>query len=152
MASLTTNKLRALLLNPSLTPTLNLLTDTIKVMLVNTAYVPDKDHDFVSSITGSSNEISGTGYSAGFGAAGRKTLASKTVTQDNSGDVAYFSAANLTWTAINAGTIGAIAIIKEVTSDADSPILAVVDLSPDIVTNGGDFTINWAAGGLFNIG
>ena len=149
MASLTTNKLRTLLLNRGI----DLLGDTIKVMLVNTSYTPDKDHDFVSSITGgTTKEISGTGYSAGFGAAGRKTLASKTVTQDNTNDVAYLSAANLTWTAIDSGTVGAVAVIKEVTSDADSPILAVFDLIPDIVTNSGDFTITWAAGGLFNIG
>ena len=45
------------------------LNDTIKVMLVTSAYTPDQDaHDFKDDIT---NEISGTGYTAG--GAGRET-------------------------------------------------------------------------------
>lgn len=148
MASVTTNKARTLLLNTGI----NLLTDTIKVMLVNTSYVESKSHDFVSSITGgTSKELSGTGYTAGFGGSGRKTLSSKTVTQDNTNNKAYFDAADVTWTAINAGTVGFVAVIKEVTSDSDSPIIAIIDVSPDIVTNGGDYTVQWATDGLFNL-
>lgn len=148
MASITTNKLRELLLNHGI----DLLADTIKVMLVDTTYTPDKDHDFVASITGgTSKELSGTGYTAGFGGSGRKTLASKTVTKDNGADVAYFDAADVTWTAINADTAGFVAVVKEITTDADSPLLALVDVSPDVATNGGDYTVTWAADGLFKI-
>jgi hypothetical protein len=148
VASITSNKLRQLLLNSGI----NLLTDTIKVMLVSSAYTPDKDHDFVTSITGgSSKELSGTGYTAGFGGAGRKTLASKTVTKDDTNDIAYFDAADTTWLTISAGTAAYAAVIKEVTDDTDSPILAVVDVSPDIPTNGGDYTVQWAATGIFKI-
>lgn len=148
MASITTNKLRALLLNNGI----DLLSDTIKVMLVGTSYTPDKDHNFVNSITAAtSKEISGTGYTAGFGGAGRKTLSSKTVTQDDTNDVGYFDAADVSWTAIDAGTVGFACIIKEVTADTDSPLLCVVDVSPDVATNGGDYTIQWAADGIFKI-
>lgn len=153
MASLTSNKLRQLLLQAaSGAPALDLLANTIKVMLVDPSYVPDKDHDFVSSITGApSKELTGTGYVAGFGGAGRKTLASKTVTKDNGADVAYFDAADVTWAGITAGTVGFAVVIKEVTSDADSPILAVVDITPDVGTAGNDYTIQWPADGLFKI-
>jgi hypothetical protein len=153
VASLSTNKLRQLLLQAaSASPALNLLSDTIKVMLVSPSYTPDKDHDFVDSITGgSSKELTGTGYVAGFGGSGRKTLASKTVTKDNTNDIAFFDAADVTWTGINAGTVGFVAVIKEVTTDADSPLLAVIDISPDVVTNGSDYTEQWAADGLFKI-
>ena len=49
------------------------LNDTIKGMLTTVTYVPDQDaHDYKSDVT---NEVSGTGYTAG-GA----TLANKTVT------------------------------------------------------------------------
>src|SRR3990172_10804047 len=98
MASLSSNRLRRLLLDTGI----NLLTDTIKVMLTTAAYVPDKDHSFASQVT---NELSGTGYAGGFGGSGRKALAAKTVTQDDAGDVAYFDAADLTWSAISAGTV-----------------------------------------------
>lgn len=148
MASLTSNKLRALLLNAGI----NLLSDTIKVMLVSSAYTPDKDHNFVSSITGgTSKELSGTGYTAGFGGSGRKTLAGKAVTQDDTNDVAYFDANDVTWTAINAGTAAYAVVLKEVTDDTASPILCVVDVSPDVATNGGDYTITWAADGVFKL-
>jgi hypothetical protein len=152
--SLTSNKLRQLLLqSTSGSPALDLLGNAnIKVMLVGTGYTPDKDHDFVDSITGgSSKELSGTGYVAGFGGSGRKTLASKTVTKDNTNDVAFFDAADVTWTAINAGTVAYAVVIKEVTNDADSPILATLTISPNIVTNGSDYTEQWAADGLFKI-
>jgi hypothetical protein len=148
MASITTNKLRTLLLNAGI----DLLSNTIKVMLVQASYTPDPDHNYVNSITAAtSKEISGTGYAAGFGGSGRKTLASKTVTQDDTNDVAYFDALDVTWTAIDAGTVGFAAIIKEVTTDSDSPLLCVVDVSPDVPTNGGDYTIQWAALGIFKV-
>lgn len=149
MASLTTNKLRQLLLNAGI----DLLSDTIKAMLVGSGYTPDKDHDFVASITGggTSYELSGTGYTGGFGGSGRKALASKAVTKDDSADVAYLDAADLTWTAIDAGTVAYVAIIKEGTSDADSPLLCVVDVEPNVVTNGGDYEVVWAADGICKI-
>lgn len=147
MASLTSNKLRTLLLNTGI----NLLSDTVKVALVTSAHTPNPDDNFMASYTAS--ELSGTGYTAGFGGGGRKTLASKTVTQDDTNDWGVFDAADVTWTAINAGTAAAAVLLKEVTSDADSPIIAVVVFSSAITTNGGDFTIQWAAtGGIFNIG
>jgi hypothetical protein len=145
MASITTNKGRTLIANGSV----DLLTDTLKVMLLSAAYTPNKDHNFISDI--SANELSGTGYTAGFGGAGRKTLASKTVTQDDTNDLAIFDAADVTWTAINAGTVAYAAVVKEVTSNADSPVLAVLDVSPDVATNGGDWTLQFGALGVIKL-
>lgn len=148
MSSITTNKLRALLLSHGI----DLLADTIKVMLVNTSYSPDPDHNFVSSITGgTSKELSGTGYTAGFGGSGRKTLANKGVTQDDTNNVAFFDADDVTWSGIDAGTVGFIAVIKEVTNDGDSPLLAVIDVSPDVTTNGSGYLATWASDGLFKL-
>src|SRR5438477_2232621 len=66
-------------------------TDTIKTMLCTSSYTPDQDaHEFKSSVT---NEISGTGYTAG-GA----TLASKTVTADSSTNETRLDAADVSWT------------------------------------------------------
>jgi len=143
--SLTTNKLRTLLANGGV----NLSSDTLKAVLVTSGYTPNADHNFLDSITAStSKELSGTGYTAGFGGSGRKTLASVTVTQDDTNDLAVFDAADLTWTAINAGTVAYVAIVKEITDDAHSPILAVLSLSPAVTTNGGDLTIQFSASGL----
>lgn len=148
MATITTNKFRQLLM----TKNIDLVNDSgIKIMLFNSSYTPDKDHDFVSSITsGTSKELSGTGYTAGFGGSGRKTLASRAITRDDTADKVYFDAADVTYTALNAGTIGGAAIIKEVTSDSDSIIVAMLDPS-DLVTNGSDVTIQFAADGIVNL-
>lgn len=146
MASFSTNKFRQLLLQKAI----DVVNDSgIKVLLYNTSYTPDKDHDFVSSITGgTSKEISGTGYAAGFGNSGRKALAGRVITRDDGADKVFFDANDPTWSAINAGTIAGAAVIKEVTSDSDSPILGFLDPS-DLVTNGGDVTLAFAADGIF---
>ena len=151
MASITTDKLRELLLKAAAaSPALNLTSDTIKIMLLDSSYVPDKGHAFVSAISG--HEISGTGYASGFSGSGRKTLGSKAITVDGTNHVVFFDAADVTWTGLNAGTVGFAAAIKEVTSDADSPVFAVIDLIPDVPTAGNDYTIQWPANGLFNLG
>ncbi len=126
----------------------DLLTDTIKVMLVDPDAAFNADHNFVNQI--SSDELSGTGYAGGFNGAGRKTLASKTVTEDDGNDRAEFDAADVTWTGINAGTASAAVLIKEVTDDTDSLLIAFLDFT-DVVTNGGNLTLQWDAEGLLHI-
>lgn len=148
MATITTNKFRQLLM----TKNIDLVNDAgIKIMLFNSSYSPDKDHDFVSSITGgTSKELSGTGYVAGFNGSGRKSLASRAITRDDGADKVFFDAADVTWTAISAGTIGGAAVIKEVTNDSDSIIVCMLDPT-DLVTNGSDVTIQFAADGIVNL-
>lgn len=132
---------------------IDLDTDTIKVMLVTSGYTANKDHDFVSDLTPGSNELSGTGYTGGFGGSGRKSLASKTVLVDDATDVVNFDAADVTWTAINAGTIRAAVLIKEITNDAASRLIAYIDNAAEfpLTTNGGDVTIQWNSGGILRI-
>lgn len=128
--------------------TIDFVNDTIKVMLVNASYTFNPDHDFADDV--SANELSGTGYAGGFNGAGRKTLASKTITEDTANDRIEFDCADLTWTAINAGTIGGVVVLKEITNDAASPLIAFLDPS-DLVTNGGDVTLVINAEGLLQI-
>ena len=126
--------------------TVNYLTDTIKVFPVNSGYVYNAAHSHISDVV--ANELSGTGYTGGFGGSGRKTLASKTITVN--GTHIEFDAADVVWAAINAGTFGGLIVAKEVTNDAGSPIVSFVDPS-DLVSNGGDVTLVVNAGGLMQI-
>lgn len=127
----------------------DLLADTIKVMLVDSDYVFDADHNFVSQVT--IDELGVSGYTGGFNGAGRKTLGTKSVTEDDTNDRAYFDAADVTWTALGTGaTIGGAILIKEVTNDADSVLIAFMDLT-NTPTNGGDITIAWNADGILRI-
>lgn len=135
--------------------TLDMLVDTIKVGLSTSTHVPNRDNDFLDE-SGADDfvdgELSGTGYTSGFGGSGRKTLGSKTIVVDKANDRAEFDAADVTWTAISAGTAAQITLLKEITNDAASLTIANVDSGGfPIVTNGGDLTIQWNAEGIIQL-
>lgn len=136
MASITHNRALVNFLKGSIA----FIADTIKVMLVTASYTPDPDHNFAS--TPAAYELSGTGYVAGFAGAGRHALTNKAVTQDDTKDAAIATADPSTWTAISAGTAAWAIVYKEGTSDADSVIIATVDI-PNVTTNGTDLTVNY---------
>jgi hypothetical protein len=118
-------------------------TDTIKVMLCTSAYVPDQDaHIYKSSVT---NEITGTGY-----VAGGATLTTKTITYDAATNKITLDAADVTWAS---STITArYAVIYVDTGVAGtSVLLGYVDFGADVSSTNGNFTIVWDAGGIFTI-
>lgn len=145
MSSMLTNKGLYMILSGDV----DLRDDTIKVMLLDSTFVQAATVNFISDI--SSDELTGTGYVAGFAGAGRRALANKVLTEDDTNGVAVFDADDLTWTTITAGTAKTAAIVKEVTSDADSPVLGFVGFTEQ-VTAGGNLLIAWSANGIFRIG
>ena len=115
----------------------DLADDTIKVGLL-ASYTPDIDsHTQWSDVSGT--EESGTGYSAG-----GETLASKTVTQDDSNDRGVFDATDLTWSGLDVGT-PAYAIMYDDTHASDL-LIAYWELGR--ASNGGDYTLQWNASGI----
>lgn len=136
------------------TQPIDLIVDTIKVMLCTSSYVADRDNDFIEEGVNDANEheLTGTGYTAGFGGSGRKTLGSKTITVDKANDRTEFDAADVVWTAISAGTASQALVVKEITNDLASVLIAHIDTGGfPIVTNGGDLTIAWNAEGIFSL-
>lgn len=129
----------------ALTAAVNLSTDTLKVMALKSIYVADPDHKFVSSLAAS--ECDATGYAGGFGGAGRKTLSGKTVTIDDINNRALFDANDpATWTSLGGtvdNTLRYVAVIKEITSDAASRVICILDFGANKSTNGGDFTVTF---------
>lgn len=131
------------------TRSIDWVSDTLKVMLVNASYTFDNQHDFVDDIN--ANELSGTGYTGGFAGAGRKTLASKAINHDTANQRIEFDAADPSaWTGLNAGTIAWAIIIKEITNDAASIPVCALDPT-NLVTNGSDVTLVFDAEGLVQI-
>jgi hypothetical protein len=117
--------------------------DTIKVALTTSTYTPNQDtHDYFNDIT---NEVTGAGYSSG-GA----TLASKTVTYTSGTNTQAFDAADVTWTS---STITArYAVIYDSTGvSSTSALIGYVDFGADVISSGGDFTIQWNGSGIFTI-
>ena len=122
--------------------------DTIEVILVKSSYTPNKDD--TNSVYAAA-EISGvSGYTGGFGGAGRKVLGSKTKTKDTANDrIVYDAADPSTWTTLGAGdTIGGAIIGKKGSADDTTAVpLFFLDFT-DTPTNGGNFTLQFDANGI----
>jgi hypothetical protein len=119
-------------------------TDTIKVALLSSSYTPDQDaHDYFNDV--SSNEVSGTGYTAG-----GNTLGSKTATYDSANNVIVLDAADTTW---SSSTITArYAVVYDSTGTAStSPLIGYVDFGSDQSSTNGNFTITWDSTGIVRI-
>lgn len=122
---------------------INWASDTIKVALTTSTYVPDQDaHDFFNDVT---NEVTGTGYTAG-GA----TLGTKASTYTSGTNTHMLDAADTVWTT---STITArIAVIyKSTGTAATSPLIGWVDFGADVISSAGNFTITWDAAGIFTL-
>lgn len=116
---------------------------TIKVMLVTNTYTPDFDtHDFVNDVT---NEVTGTGYTAG-----GQALTTKTVTQDNTNDRGVFDADDVTWASSTITARGAV-LYKDTGSAATSPLIYALNFGSDFSSSSGNFTIVWDSTGIFRI-
>lgn len=121
---------------------IDLDTDTIKVALVTSTYTPDQDaHDNFDDIT---NEVSGTGYSAG-GA----SLANKAVTADNTDNEGVFDADDVTWSSSTITARGAV-LYKSTGTASTSKLICYLDFGSDKVSTSGNFTIQWNAEGILN--
>lgn len=139
MASAVYNSAKQKLINGGI----DLDSDTIKVALVTSSYTPNIDtHVFFSDVT---NEVSGTGYTAG-GA----TLASVTLNIDTTNDLVAFDAADVTWSTSTITARGAV-IYKSTGTGSTSPLLAYVDFGADKTSTAGNFTIQWNASGIMTL-
>lgn len=114
---------------------------SFKMMLVTSSYTPDKDHSKRSSIT---NEITGTGYSAG-GAA-----CTVTVTADNTNDRTSLSIGSVSWsTATLTGRRGVVYRTRGGASSADE-LVACLDFGADITSTAGTFAVSETTPFLLN--
>lgn len=124
---------------------IDLDTDTINVMLVTVTYTQDIDaHTKRSDIT---NEVTGTGYTAG-GAA----LANKAVTADNTDNEGVFDADDLAWTTSTITARGAVLYKARGGASSADELIAYIDFAADKVSTAGTFTIAWNAEGIINLG
>ena len=127
-----TSKVYGLALQSMLNKEIDYDTDTVKAMLCTSSYVPAQDsHRYKSSVT---NEVTGTGYTAG-----GVTLASKTVTYDGPSNTLTLDCADPSW---SASTITARYLVFYVSTgtDATSPLIAYVDFGADVSSSGSTWT------------
>jgi len=123
---------------------IDLDTDTLKVMLCTSAYTPDQDaHQYKSSVT---NEVSGTGYTAG-GA----TLTGVTVTYTGATNTLTLDAADPSWASSTITARTAVIYDSTPATDATRPLIAYLQSDVDISSSGGAFTITFDANGIATI-
>lgn len=134
----------------------DLRSDELKLMLVGPGYSYDKGHDFIGAGAGTpgGEEIVVTGYTGGFGGAGRKALANKSLTMQGSTSELVFDADDVSYGALGGGggdvPVDAGIVVRELSSDADSELLIYVKF-PQRMTDGTDFWVRFAAGGIWRL-
>lgn len=118
--------------------------DTIKVMLLTSAYTPNQDgHDYLDDVV--ANQVSGTGYTAG-GAA----LAGKTATYDAATNTVKFDATDVTWAGSTITARYAVVYSDAGATDGQKALIAYFDFTTDRASSNGEFVIRWGADGVFS--
>lgn len=115
--------------------------DTIKVMLLDNSHAFDADDDVIGDV--SANEISGTGYTTG-GA----TLASASVTQDDTNDLAKLDANDTAWGSASFTAYHAVLWDDTVATD---DLVCSIDFGGAQTVTSGTFTIQWNASGIITL-
>lgn len=144
MASYVTNYAKQQFINGGL----QIGVHTFKLMLLKTHPTSGfQDTNFVGTLLGADGgvECNATNYTGGFGGGGRKTVTLAANEEDANDRSTITISADTTWTALGGAannTITSVALIREITNDAASPLIAVFDIT-DTPTNGSDFTIQF---------
>ena len=125
--------------------TIDLDTDTIKLMLVTSSYTPNQDtHSKRSDVT---NEVVGVGYTSG-----GVTLANKTVTQNNTNNTGVFDADDITIpTATITARAGVLYKSRGGAASADE-LIGYLDFGANISSTAADFLITFNANGILTLG
>ena len=124
---------------------INLATDAVKIMLVGSAYTPNIDtHAKRSDVT---NEVSGTGYTAG-GVA----LVNKAVTMNTTSDKGVFDADDITLSNATITARGAVLYKARGGASSADELIAYLDCGADITSTAGNFNIAFDANGIITIG
>ncbi|MDV2477144.1 hypothetical protein F8M49_20705 [Rhodococcus zopfii] len=116
--------------------------DSLKLMLCTSAYTPDQDaHQYKSSVT---NEVTGTGYTAG-----GKALENVAVTYDPATNALILDADDVSWAA---STLTARhAVLYDDTPATNKPLLGFVTFESDISSTSAPFQVIWNASGILRI-
>lgn len=123
---------------------LNLISDTLKVALMPSSFLADRDaNGYWADI--STQEVTGEGYSAG-----GVVLTGAALDRQDASDNVKFTANDVSWVA---STLTArYAVIYKDTGDATtSTLIAAIDFGADKSSVNGTFTVQWNADGIFTL-
>lgn len=119
-------------------------TDTLKLMLCTSTYTPNQDtHQYKSSVT---NEVTGTGYTAGGATVGSITVAYNTGT-----NVLSIDGADVTWSSSSITARYAVLYDSTPATDATRPLIGYVDFGADVTSTAANFAVVWDAAGIATV-
>lgn len=118
--------------------------DTPYCMLTTSTYTPNQDtHDYKDDVT---NEVSGTGYTAG-GAA----ITTPTVTYTGATNIFMLDGDDVSWTTSTITARTAVVYDRTPATDATRPLVCYQQSDVDIISSGGTFLVQWNASGIVSI-
>ncbi len=123
-------------------PNVDWLSDAQHCTLHTSLYAVSKTaHDFVDDLT---NEITGTGYTAGGVVLANKTLAITSSVIVGDADDAVWAASTLT---------ARFAVVSDRTpaTAATQPLIGYQNFGADVSSSGGEYRVAWSANGIFRI-
>lgn len=107
--------------------------DTFKILLVTSSYTPDKDtHDKRNDVT---NEVTGTGYTAG------GATSTCTVAKDVANDKVTLGFAAVNWSTSTITAAGAVIYKSRGGAASADELVAYIDFGGDVSSAGGTFSI-----------
>lgn len=124
---------------------IDLDSDTIKLMLVTSDYTPNIDTNTKRSDV--TNEVSGAGYTTGGSA-----LQNKTVTINTTSDKAIFDADDVTFSTASITARGAVLYKSRGGASSADELICYLDFGSDITSTAGNFNIAFDANGILTIG
>lgn len=140
-----TSKFYGLFFKSAMNKEIDLDTDVLKLMLVTSSYTPNQDtHRYKSDVT---NEVSGTGYTAGGATVGSVVSSYNTTT-----NVWSFDGADVSWTTatLNGANSPRYGVLYDSTpsTDATRPLIGWVDFGVDTPVTSGTLSVTWDAAGI----
>lgn len=117
----------------------------IKCLLLKNTYTPvQDDHDFKDDLVCASNEVEGTGYTAG-------GVILTTTAPSVLAKVTTFDADDVEWADATITARYAVLYDDTEAAEADQPVICYIDFGEDKSSEAGTFKIAWNASGIFTI-
>lgn len=108
-------------------------TDTFKAMLVTSSYTPNKDtHEFRDDVT---NEVSGTGYTAG------GVASAVTVTKDTANNKVTIQLGAVSWASSTITARGCVYYKSRGGASSADELVCYADFGSDVSSSGGTFSV-----------
>lgn len=137
-----TPKLYGLFLKSLANKEIDLDSDTFKLALFTSSLTIDQDtHQYFDASPYTSNQATGTGYTAG-----GVTVSPGSVSYDTATNRLYFDFSDAVWNPVDLTSVR-YCVLYDSTPGSNKPLVLYGDLGADQTFTGGIFTISWDASG-----